>query len=425
MAGSVESAQRLHPARPAAAGRGLTVVGIPTRNEAATIAAVAAAADEGLARACPSGRGVIVLADNGSTDGTVERFLETRLRARTAVVRSEGAGTGKGTNVFALIGKSLELDARRLVLLDGDVRSARSDWVGALADATSASGPDDAGAEEPCMSLPVYRRNRYEATSTNHLVRPLFAAALGAYVQQPIGGEFAFNRAFLERVGSWPRPGSADLYGIDVWLTANALRSGFRLAEVPLGRKVHNSPFPKILHLPQQVLDALFHVVAQIGEVRPRPPAGRQNPAVDEAAIPQDPGLVERIGRTVAAYVGRYRSDIDALLPAARGLRPAPWGLHVGIDEWPHLLADGLQALARGELQRSRDHLIALCVNRVMTFWAEIEGFDTASVDALLDRQAEDTARAVAERTIIFTAPPGTGRFDAGRWLEFQAPISV
>lgn len=426
MAGSVESAVHLHRAGPAPAERGSTVVGIPTRNEAATIAAVARAADDGLALACPDGHGVIVLADNGSTDGTVERFLETPLRARTAVVRSEGGGTGKGTNVFALVDKSLELDARRLVLLDGDVRSARPDWVGRLADAAQAAHaagvPDDPG---PCMALPVYRRNRYEATSTNHLVRPLFAAAFGAYVQQPIGGEFAFNRAFLEQVGQWPRPGSAELYGIDVWLTANALRSGLRLVEVPLGRKVHNSPFPKILHLPQQVLDALFHVIAQVGRVSPRPPAERQDPAVDEAATRQDPELVAGIARTVGAYLARYRSDIDALFPTACALKSTPWGVHVGIDEWPHLLADGLQALAAGELQRSRDHLIALCVNRVMTFWTEIEGLDTKAVDALLDRQAQDTARAVCERAVVFTAAPGPGKFDAGRWLEFQAPISV
>lgn len=397
-----------------------TVVGIPTRNEAATIAHVAEIADEGLAALCPSGDGVIVLADNGSTDGTVDRFLGTALRSRTAVVQSAVEGTGKGTNVFALVERSLELGAQRLVLLDGDVRSARPDWVSSLAHASD--GP------EPRMVLPVYRRNRYEAVSTNHLVRPLLAASFGAYVQQPIGGDFAFNRAFLERIGGWRRPQSANLYGIDVWLTANALRSGLRLVDAPLGRKVHNSPFPKILYLPQQVLDALFHVVAEVGELRPRQPTERQDAAVDEFAAPQDPELVARISRVVCDYLDVHGPDVQLLFPCARDLKPAPWGLRITAEDWPQLLADALAALAAGELERARDHLIALCVNRVMTFWTEIEGLATADVDALLHRQARETASAVAERAIAFTAPPASivsATFDPGRWLDHQAPISV
>lgn len=399
---------------------GLTVVGIPTRNEAATIGHVAESADEGLAALCPpGGDSVIVLADNGSTDGTVDRFLASAagLRSRTAVVRSAVEGSGKGTNVFALIEKSLQLGAQRLILLDGDVRSARPDWVCGLAHASEGS--------EPRMVLPVYRRNRYEATSTNHLVRPLLAAAFGAYVQQPIGGDFAFNRAFLERVGAWRRPQSANLYGIDVWLTANALRSGLRLVEAPLGRKVHNSPFPKILRLPQQVLDALFHVVAEVGELRPAQPGERRAAAVDELAVPQDPELVARINRAVCAYLDAHGADVERLFPAAQDLKPAPWGLRVTVDQWPLLLTDALAALAAGELARSRDHLIALCVNRVMTFWTEIEGLTSAAVDELLHRQARETALAVSERAIVFTAPAAPAAFDAGRWLEFQTPITV
>jgi glycosyltransferase involved in cell wall biosynthesis len=400
---------------------GLTIVGLPTRNEAKTIAAVAQVADEGIAAVCAhDGRsgGTIVLADNGSTDETVERFRETALRSPSDVVLSPGSGTGKGTNVLALVHRALELGAQRLVLLDGDLRSARPDWIARLARA--ADGP------QPRMALPVYRRNRYEATSTNQLVRPLLAAAYGSYLQQPIGGEFAFNRAFLEQVAGWPRPDSAQLYGIDVWLTANALRHGLTLAEVPLGRKLHNSPFPKILHLPQQVLDSLFHVIAETGVLRPAQPTDHQEPAVDELAVRQDAELVARINRSVRCYVEAHRADIDLLFPSARDLRQAPWGLLVTADQWPHLLADAVQALAGGELERSRDHLIALCVNRVMTYWTEIEGLDTAGVDALLHEQACATARAVAERSIVFTAPPpAPSPFHPGRWLEYQAPVGV
>jgi hypothetical protein len=394
---------------------GATVVGIPARNEAATIASVASTADRGLALAYPDGPNSIVLADNGSDD-TIGRFLDTAIKADRYVVRSERTGTGKGTNVFAIMQKAHDLGADRLVLLDADVRSVEQEWVGLLAAAVDG--------DAPAMAMPLYRRNRYEANSTNHLVRPLLAATLGAHLQQPIAGDFAFNRAFLEQAATWPRPASAHLYGIDVWLTANALREGYRTVEVPLGRKTHNSPFPKILHLPQQVLDSLFHVVAGLDVLQPRtqsPTAHRE--AVDDAAQQQDPAIVDRIIHSLACYLGENLKDIQELFPSARGLSAAPWGLRVAADCWPAILADSLAALADGEFERSRDHLIALYVNRVMTFWDEIRGLTGTEIDALLDRQVHDTAWTVRERSIMLAEPYAPGGFDPGRWLELQVAV--
>jgi hypothetical protein len=393
------------------------VVGIPCRNEAATVAAVAGIADAGLASAGPAGTNVIILAENGSTDGTVDRFLAADLRARRFVVRSDGPGTGKGTNVFAIIDRALTLGADRLVLLDGDVRSIEPAWVGHLAAAVDR--------ERPTMALPVYQRNRYEAASTNHLVRPLLAAVFGAHVQQPIAGDFAFNRAFLERIGHWPRPASAHLYGIDVWLTANALREGHDVVEVPLGRKVHNSPFPKILHLPQQVLDSLFHVIARADATQQQRCLVARPTAIDDVATPQDPEVIGRIIRSTGRYLDANLADIRRLFPSAGALSAAPWGLRVTADQWPGILADALQALALGEFERSRDHLVALCVNRVMTFWDEITGLTVAEIDELLHQQTLDTAEVTAQRSIRFGTRYPSDVFHPGRWQEFQTAVGI
>lgn len=389
----------------------VTVVGIPTRNEEGTVAHVARTADAGLRAAYPDGANAIVLADNGSTDDTVSQFRSAGLRAPRFVVQSDGNGTGKGTNVFALMQRARQLSADRLVLLDGDVRSAEPAWVGALAAAVDGT--------EPTMAVPVYRRNRYEANSTNHLACPLLAALYGSHVQQPIGGEFAFNRAFLERAGRWYRPASAELYGVDIWLTANALREGIRVVEVPLGRKLHNSPFPKILTLPQQVLDALLHVVARGGTRCTPAGSAAYRSAVDAAAVRPDPAVVARITGSVGAYLDRYRSQVWDLFPSARRLTEAPWGLRVGVDEWPEILADAVERVAAGDLVPARDHLIALFVNRVFTFWDEIDGLDSLAVDRLLDEQAAATAEAICARHIRFTDPPPADRFDAGAWADF------
>jgi glucosylglycerate synthase len=369
-------------------------VGIPARNEAATVAGVARAADAGLRQAFPNRTNVIVLADNGSTDGTADRFLDEDLDAHQIVVRSGAEGTGKGTNVFAIADKARELGADRVLLLDADVRSTEPEWISRLAHAVD----DDC----PVLALPAYRRDRFEANTTNHLASPLLAAVFGVHVQQPIGGEVAFNAAFLDRMTRWPRPASAYLYGVDIWLTANALREHHRVAEVPLGRKVHNSPFPKIPHLPRQVLDSLFHVVLRLDRVRPIRHPMRPREAVDGTFVRQDPEVVARVTESTRDYLDEHLGDIRKLLPSARILDPAPWGLRVGSDDWPHLLADSLEALADGCFEAARDHLVALYVNRVLTFWEEIEGLSGAEVDELLDRQAEDTVRAVKYRSIIF-----------------------
>ncbi|XVS61344.1 family 2 glycosyl transferase [Actinosynnema sp. CA-299493] len=406
----------------------MTVVGIPARDEARTVGAVALAADAGLRLACPDGTNVVVLAENGSTDDTVRRFTGTPLHARKVVESSGGEGTGKGTNVFAIMDRALDLDADRVLLLDADVRSAEPRWVPALADAVDG--------DEPILAVPSYRRDRYEANTTNHLASPLLAAVFGVHVQQPIGGEFAFNRAFLARSRTWPRPDSAHLYGIDVWLTANALRERLRVVEVPLGRKLHNSPFPKILRLPQQVLDSLFHVVLRTGGVRSAGfAAPKARAAVDGVAVRQDPVVVARVSGAVARYLAAHRDEVRALFPSAGSAPSAPWGLRVTAEDWPEVLADGLAAVAAGRFESARDHLVALYVNRVLTFWDEIDGLRDEEVDGLLDRQAVWTVRAVRRRRIAFGGASGTSgaggmstmsgttgpdRFDVRHWAGFN-----
>lgn len=388
------------------------VVGIPARNEAATVATVAHAADAGLREAFPTGTNTIVLADNGSTDGTPERFLAAGTGTSQRVIASGGTGTGKGTNVLALVRLALECQADRLILLDADVRSGQPDWISRLAAAV-----DD---EAPTLAVPTYRRNRYEANTTNHLASPLVAALFGTPLQQPIGGEFALNRALLERVVEWTRPASASLYGIDIWLTANTMREGHRIVEVPLGAKLHNSPFPKILHLPMQVLDSLFHVTAQLAAPNPASmdvPIARRE-AVATAAVPQDPALVTRVATTVAGYLATHAAEVRRYFPSVAGLPPAPWGLRITTQDWPALLVDGVETMSRGDFQLARDHLIGLYVNRVLSFWDEIGDLPGAEIDALLDRQAGDTAKIMSDRAISFARAvvPSGSTYDRGRW---------
>lgn len=387
-----------------------TVVGLPSLNEAATVGGVVRAADAGLL-AFPHDGNAIVLADNGSTDGTVSAFTTTRTTTNKHVLQADAAGTGKGTNVFALVQHALEQEAGRLLLLDTDLRSARPDWIRRM---VAGLGDDH---DEPVLVVPTYLRDRFEAGTTSHLVRPLVSALFGQGVQQPIGGEFGLNRALMTRIASWPRPASAYLYGIDVWLVANALRNGVRVVEVDLGIKLHSTPFANVLHLPLQVVDALFHVVTTLDQPMPPTEYDITLAAVADSADRQPSDEVAKVAVKVTDYVHTHRAEIERIFPSTRDMVPANWGMWIGTEVWPTILGDAITALAHGEFTESRDHLIALYLNRLMTWWAEVEELDSPEVDALLDQQARDTTKVIANRELTFEIG-GPGEFTRGRWTE-------
>jgi hypothetical protein len=386
-----------------------TVVGLPSRDEVATVAGVARAADAGLLAAVPHGRNQIVLADNGSTDGTVSAFVAEHTATRQRVLQAGGVGTGKGTNVFALIEHTLAEQAGRLVLLDTDLRSAQPEWIRRM---VAGLGTDPA---EPVLVVPTYLRDRYEAGTTSHLARPLVNALFGRQIQQPIGGEFALNAALMDRVADWPRPGSAWLYGIDIWLVTHALREGILVVEVELGAKRHSTPFPNVLTIPLQVLDSLFHVVTTLD--RPMSPSEYDVmlTTVANSADRQDPGQVATVAAKVRTYMDDHRAEIERIFPTTRDFTSAPWGVWISTEAWPTILADAVAELARGQFEVARDHLVALYLNRLMTWWNEVGELSSAEVDALLDQQARDTAKVVTERGLTF-ATAGPGEFTRGHW---------
>lgn len=388
----------------------MIVVGIPSRNEALTIGTVVATAIEGLRRLDLDGAAVLVNCDNGSSDGTPEVFAAAAAEVRHARLQVSGHRTGKGNNVLEILRYAAAIEASKVILLDADVRSVEPEWISLLLCAVERP--------EPVVATPVYRRNRFEGNTTNHIAGPVIRAAFGVEVQQPLAGDFAFNRAFVSRALTWPMPESAQFYGIDVCLTAQAASHGVDIAEVPLGRKSHNPGFPKILYGSQQVIDALFHAVAQHGRLSPLGAPARSRSSTDWGASRPDVLLVNRTVSKVQRYLATQADCIPKTLPAVQTLPEARWGLRVDAPAWAELLADALQSVAAGELASPRDHLVALYLCRVMTHWEEIEGLRADAVDVLLDEQAAAVCVAVAQRRISFTAFTPPAAFDAGYWSQ-------
>lgn len=388
------------------------VVGFPTRDEAATVQRVSSVVEEGLDRAGLSGDTLLLNADNDSADGTSRLFLTARGSTARTAIGTGRRGSGKGTNLLAILHAARAVDAERVVVFDADVRSVQPDWVPRLLRAVDTSAA--------AMAVPIYRRNRYEGNTTNHIVSPLLAAVFGVHVQQPIAGDFAFNRAFIEMAVSWPLPDSAHLYGIDVHLSANAAAAGLRLVEVPLGRKIHNPGFPKILFMSCQVIDALFHVIIRrIDEPRPAPQPLSDRSAVDAVARRPDTGLVRRATAATSRYLEQHWDEVTRLIPTAARVSVREWGLYLDPAAWAEVLADALEGLAAGDGERVRDHLVALYLSRVFTYWTEIERLRSPeAIDDLLDRQNSAVVAAIHRRRLRFRSAPLPSRFHSANWTE-------
>ena len=345
---------------------------------------VVASAARGLQRMGPEIDGVIVLAVNDAADATIAAFLSVPTSARRVVLEATGPSRGKGANVRALLSFGASQDAAAVCLLDADVISGTDDWVPLLA--RSVLGPRPAA-----LVTPVYRRNCYEGNTTNHIVRPFLAALAGCSVEQPIAGEFCLAGPFARAIADLPSCESVDHYGIDVFLSSHAALQGGRIHQVRLGRKIHNPGFPKILHMSQQVLDTLLRVLATTERPIGLSKKEHSSSTVDTRRIRPDNDLVHRYATRVEAYLREWDIE-DDLTSLSESGRHEVCGVSlptVDADGWCDVLAEAYRALAQDNFRRLRDHLVALYMCRVFTYWQEIAECSASEIERILQYQCE------------------------------------
>ena len=226
------------------------VVGIPSYNEADNIGFVVEQVAQGLEKYYPHLNTAIINADNASQDGTKDAFLRAASGSIPKIYLSTPPGVeGKGNNFHNLFTYLSKYQPRVVVVVDADLRSIRPTWPRSLA--------------EPILNgyefvAPLYSRNEYDGTITNHLCYPLIYALLGKNIRQPIAGDFAFSAKLMEhwRSQRWGR--NVRQYGVDIFMTTEAILGDFPLALVGLGSKVHNPSSPKLGKMFTQVVDTLF-----------------------------------------------------------------------------------------------------------------------------------------------------------------------
>jgi hypothetical protein len=213
------------------------VIGIPSYNEAENISYPVTQVDLGLLKYFNEFSSVIINCDNNSPDNTKDVFLETKTVTPKIYLSTPQGVKGKGNNFLNLFKKAEQLNAKAIIVIDADLKSITPEWIKKLG--------------EPLFLdydyvAPIYLRHKYDGTITNNIAYPLLRSLYGRRIRQPIGGDFGFSGKLCSNYlnyNSWDS--NIANFGIDIWMTNNALINGVVVCQAFLDSpKVHKPKDP-------------------------------------------------------------------------------------------------------------------------------------------------------------------------------------
>ncbi|NLD37529.1 MAG: glycosyl transferase [Desulfatiglans sp.] len=235
------------------------VVGIPSCNEADTIAYPTLQVSIGLKKYFADKKAVIINCDNNSPDNTKKTFLTAPTDVPKIYLSTPPGVQGKGNNLFNLFRKVKELRAEAVLVVDADLKSITPEWIKCMG--------------EPLFKgfsfvTPLYARHKYDGTITNSIAYPLSRALYGKRVRQPIGGDFGFSgdlaRIYLE---TDIRNDAVTGFGIDIWMSTIAMNQQIRLCQSFIGRpKEHRNKdlFETIYPMFRQEVGTIFSLIKRL-----------------------------------------------------------------------------------------------------------------------------------------------------------------
>jgi glycosyltransferase involved in cell wall biosynthesis len=230
------------------------IVGIPSYLEADTISFVTKQVDLGLTKHFGQLKSMIINVDNNSEDDTKGAFLSTETKTPKHYISTPKGVKGKGNNLLNLLNfaKKQGQSLKAVLTVDADLRSITPDWIKYLGEPIL-KGYD--------YALPLYSRHQFDGTITNHICYPLVYALLGKDFRQPIGGEIGFSPALMNYWLKQKWNSSTKQYGIDIFMTLQAIFGDFKICESGLGTKVHKASSPKLGPMFTQVITTLFDLL--------------------------------------------------------------------------------------------------------------------------------------------------------------------
>ena len=279
------------------------LVGIPCYNNEVTITHVIQMVSHSLFRHYNDLRSVIMIADGGSTDDTREVAKEFQIKPwQEKIVSIYRGPSGKGSAFRSVFEAAKRLKVKACVVVDSDLRSITSDWGKYLLDPILE--------KDYQFVSPVYSRYKYDATITNNIVYNLTRALYGLRIRQPIGGDFAFAgelAAYYIEQDVWET--DVARYGIDVWMTTNAITNNFKICQSNLGVKIHDAkdPAESLGPMFRQVVHTLFVLMEQNEAVWKAVKGSRTVPMFGLQEFLEPEPIQIDLGRLVTEYKTGFR----------------------------------------------------------------------------------------------------------------------
>ena len=389
-------------AKVAEIGEADVLVGIPSFNNVRTIGHVVRAVSAGLAKYFPDARAVLVNSDGGSSDGTPEAvasglvdlgamLISDRQSALHKIITPYHGIPGKGSAFRTIFEIARRLNAKACAVVDSDLRSITPEWIELLIGPVLREGYD--------YVAPYYLRHKYDGTITNSIVYPLTRALYGQSIRQPIGGDFGFSgalaRHYLEK-HVWES--DVARFGIDIWMTTEAIASGARVCQSFLGVKIHNpkDPAADLSAMLMEVVGALFALMEEHHAVwsaiqgsNPVRLFGFQYEVGVEPVHVNVDRMVQSFRQGLSDLDGIWRrvlgeANLSALLP----LRDCPLQAFSISDElWAHLVYE--VALSYHRYVMPRDHLLKaltpLYLGRTASFVLETQALTSAEAEGRIE----------------------------------------
>ena len=367
------------------------VVGIPSYNEADTIPNVTRKVDQGLRKYFKNRQAVIINADNNSPDNTMESFLNTKTKTSKIYVSTPSGISGKGNNLRNIFLKTKDLGADACMIVDSDVKNLTPKWVKCLIEPIL-QGYDYAS--------PVFYRDEDDASITNHICFPLVYGLLGYNIRQPIAGEIGFSKPLVEHWLKQKWFPEARKFGVDIFMTLNAIKGKFKFCKIDLGSKIHKPSAPKLDFMFLEVVGAFFKLLSENQNLWQRKMNIRELDLVCQAKATEYPDFendyrkVERKSRAEFSKNKKFIKDniskqvwekIDKMFKEK--------SLNIGSELWSKIVYDTLfayQNASKSNKQEIIKSLRILYFARMVSFDKECSGKTKKQIEEIIQNQARD-----------------------------------
>lgn len=361
------------------------VIGIPSHNEADSISHVTKTIDIGLRKYFPKLKVVIVNSDNDSSDKTKDVFLSTLTIAKKVYLSTGKNSKGKGRNIFKIIKYAKDNNAKAIALFDADVKSIENKWVKLLLSPILKEDGVD-------LITPLYRRNRMEGNTTNHLIYPYLYAIYGIRIQQPIGGEFALSKKLYVKIMNHKKWESTCLYGIDIMITALALKDKMKIKQQYLGRKIHKPSFPKQRKISSTELDTLFHIFIESKKKKViNKDYDRAINLVDKEIIYPNKDWIIKSHKITKIYIKKNRKTLQNNFKRLNDdfFINDNYKNFITKNVWAEILADAYKQLNNKNISKLKEQISELLLCRIYKFWIDIEDMNSKQVDDEIQEQTK------------------------------------